>query len=196
MKIRTILISALLLSAGMLYGMNPSYSALPKNAAQLYYYQACNDEQSGNYENAIEKMKKAIEIKNDNALYYTKLAGLYSATGEWSKALATYKKAAKLRPDDSFLYVSIGNILQQLNDYQSAYEAYSHVLELAPDYKYNYYNIANVQINLKKYKEAIDYTFDDAFLETADSVAAGNPLIEETAAGTVGIYRLSAIFII
>lgn len=45
----------------------------------------------------------------------------------------------------------------------------------------------------EKYKEAIDYTFDDAFLETADSVVAGNPLIEETAAGTVGIYRLSAI---
>ena len=153
--IKRLLTTALILAAGLALPVN----AAPKSVgypAQAYYIQACTNEDKGDIKGAIEKMQRAIELKNDNALYYTKLAGLYQNLGEWDNALAAYKKAAQLRPDDSFLYLAIGQILQQKKDYANAPEAYKYVLQLTPSYKYNYLNLANIQYILKDFKGAVE----------------------------------------
>ena len=80
--------------------------------AHALYQEACNYEYKGDYTNAIGTIQKALNMNGDDAMLYTKIAGLYADTGNYEEALGAYKKALKIRPNDAFIYISIGNILQ------------------------------------------------------------------------------------
>ena len=82
--------------------------------AHALYQQACNYEYRSDYNSAISTIQKALAINGDDAMLYTKIAGLYSDVGRYEDALGAYKKALKLRPNDAFIYISMGNILQTL----------------------------------------------------------------------------------
>ena len=105
--------------------------------AHALYQQACNYEYKSDYNTAISIIQKAIAINGDDAMLYTKIAGLYSDIGSYEEALGAYKKAIKLRPNDAFIYISIGNILQTLGDYENAYNSYVQAQQIYPEYKYN-----------------------------------------------------------
>ena len=96
-------------------------------------------------------------MNGDDAMLYTKIAGLYADTGNYEQALSAYKKAVRLRPNDAFIYISMGNILQTMGDYDNAYKAFSHAQEIYPEYKYNYLNLANIEYVKKNYTQAIKY---------------------------------------
>ncbi len=134
----------------------PVSAEMSKNAQQLYQ-QACKLELQNNIEGAVKLIVKAIDISGEDAILYTKLAGLYADLGDYRSALGAYKKAIKLRPNDAFIYISIGNILQNTGDYENAYNSYMQAMEIFPSYKYNYLNIANVLLAQKKYDKAIEY---------------------------------------
>ncbi len=135
--------------------------------AHALYQQACNYEYKSDYNTAISIIQKAIAINGDDAMLYTKIAGLYSDIGSYEEALGAYKKAIKLRPNDAFIYISIGNILQTLGDYENAYNSYMQAQQIYPEYKYNYLNLANIEYFRKNYKKAIEYynTFLSAYPE-------------------------------
>jgi len=97
-------------------------------------------EKENNYNLAIEKIKKAIELSPDEAILYIKLGGIYAEIGDWQNALVAYKKAVKIKPNDAVVYISIGNILQQQQDYDNAFAAYNQAMAIFPEYKYNYLN--------------------------------------------------------
>ena len=71
--------------------------------AHALYQQACNYEYRSDYNTAINIIQKAIAINGDDAMLYTKIAGLYSDIGRYEDALGAYKKAVKLRPNDAFI---------------------------------------------------------------------------------------------
>ena len=54
---------------------------------------------SGNYNRAIQRMKKLISLSKDNPTAYYNLGQAYKASGDLEKAKAKYEKALKLRPD-------------------------------------------------------------------------------------------------
>ena len=135
--------------------------------AHALYQQACNYEYKSDYNSAINTIQKAIAINGDDAMLYTKIAGLYSDIGRYEDALGAYKKAIKLRPNDAFIYISIGNILQTMGDYENAYNSFMQAQQIYPEYKYNYLNLANVEYFRKNYKNAIENynTFLSAYPE-------------------------------
>ena len=92
--------------------------------AHALYQQACSYEYKSDYKTAISIIQKAIAINGDDAMLYTKIAGLYADAGNYEEALGAYKKAVKLRPNDAFIYISIGNILQNMGDYENAYNSF------------------------------------------------------------------------
>ena len=126
------------------------------NEAHNLYQKACQLEYQHKYNEAIQLIYEAIKDNGDDAILYTKLAGLYTDLGDNQNALAAYKKAIKLRPNDAFIYISIGNILQNMNDYDNAYKAYRQAMELSPAYKYNYSNLANILYLQGNYAQAIE----------------------------------------
>lgn len=124
--------------------------------AHALYQQACSFEYKNNYEAAINTIKQALDVNGEDAMLYTKIAGLYSEVGKYEDALSAYKQAVRLRPNDAFIYISIGNILQTLGDYENAYNAFSHAQKIYPEYKYNYLNLANIEYFRKNYGSAIE----------------------------------------
>ena len=95
---------------------SPQVGAKMTKEAHALYQQACSYEYKGDYASAINTIQKALNINGDDAMLYTKIAGLYSDTGNYEEALGAYKKAVKLRPNDAFIYISIGNILQTMGE--------------------------------------------------------------------------------
>ena len=133
----------------------PAYAKMTKEAHALYQ-QACAYEYKSDYNTAIRIIEQALQINGEDAMLYTKIAGLYSDIGDYKESLSAYKKAVKLRPNDAFIYISMGNILQTIGDYENAYNSFKHAQEIYPEYKYNYLNIANVEYFRKNYKTAIE----------------------------------------
>ncbi|MCQ2753879.1 MAG: tetratricopeptide repeat protein [bacterium] len=125
--------------------------------AHALYQQACAYEYKSDYNNAIKIIKQALDVNGEDAMLYTKIAGLYSDIGDYQNALSAYKKAVKLRPNDAFIYISIGNILQTTGDYENAYNAFNQAQIIYPEYKYNYLNLANIEYFRKNYKSATEY---------------------------------------
>ena len=153
-----------------------SVEARMTKEAHALYQEACNYEYKGDYVNAISTIQKALNMNGDDAMLYTKIAGLYADAGNYEEALGAYKKAVKLRPNDAFIYISIGNILQTMGDYENAYNSYMQAQQIYPEYKYNYLNIANIEYIRKNYKNAIEnYTvFLNAYpehLEASENLA-------------------------
>ncbi len=65
---------------------------MTKEAHNLYQ-QACACEYKSDYKTAIKIIQQAIEMNGDDAMLYTKIAGLYSDTGNYEEALSAYKKS-------------------------------------------------------------------------------------------------------
>jgi len=133
----------------------PADARMTKEAHTLYQ-QACAYEYKSDYNTAIRIIKQALEINGEDAMLYTKIAGLYSDIGNYPESLSAYKKAVKLRPNDAFIYISMGNILQTIGDYENAYNSFKQAQTIYPEYKYNYLNLANVEYFRKNYKNAIE----------------------------------------
>lgn len=141
----------------ILFIQGSSVFAKMTNEAHNLYQKACQLEYQHKYSEAIQLIYEAINVNGDDAILYTKLAGLYTDLGDNQNALAAYKRAIKMRPNDAFIYISIGNILQNMNDYDNAYKAYMQAMDLFPAYKYNYSNIANILYLQGNYAQAIEY---------------------------------------
>lgn len=133
----------------------PAEARMTKEAHALYQ-QACGYEYKSDYNTAIKLILQALDINGEDAMLYTKIAGLYSDIGNYEESLSAYKKAVKLRPNDAFIYISMGNILQTMGDYENAFNSFKHAQSIYPEYKYNYLNIANVEYFRKNYKSAIE----------------------------------------
>ena len=148
----------------------PTEAKMTKEAHALYQ-EACSYEYKGDYSTAITIIQKALNVNGDDAMLYTKIAGLYSDAGNYEEALGAYKKALKLRANDAFSYISIGNILQTMGDYENAYNSFMQAQQIYPEYKYNYLNLANIEYFRKNYKNAIEYytTFLNAYPEHLDA---------------------------
>ena len=164
-----------LLGIIMFFASSQVEAKMTKEAHALYQ-EACSYEYKGDYVSAISIIQKALNISGEDAMLYTKIAGLYADAGNYEEALGAYKKAVKLRPNDAFIYISIGNILQTMGDYENAYNSFMQAQQIYPEYKYNYLNLANIEYFRKNYKEAIEYytTFLNAYpehLEASENLA-------------------------
>ena len=133
-----------------------SVEAKMTKEAHALYQQACSFEYKNNYEAAINTIKQALNVNGEDAMLYTKIAGLYADIGKYEDALSAYKQAVRLRPNDAFIYISMGNILQTIGDYENAYNAFNHAQKIYPEYKYNYLNLANIEYFRKNYGSAIE----------------------------------------
>ena len=138
---------------------NLAYASLSPEANALYQ-KACTLEYKEQYSDAIQALLQAIKINPQEAMLFTKLAGLYADTQDFDTALKAYKKALELKPTDAFIYISIGGIYENKGDYKEALIYYEQAQKIFPDYKFNYLNIANAQYMGKDYKSAIkNYEF-------------------------------------
>jgi len=80
----------------------PTEAKMTKEAHALYQ-QACSYEYKSDYYSAIKIIQQALQMNGEDAMLYTKIAGLYSDIGKYEESLSAYKKAIKLQPNDAFI---------------------------------------------------------------------------------------------
>ena len=58
--------------------------------AHALYQQACAYEYKSDYNTAIKIIQQALQINGEDAMLYTKIAGLYSDVGKYEEALSAF----------------------------------------------------------------------------------------------------------
>ncbi len=109
--------------------INPNYSIAYANWGQYLI-------KSGLYEQAIEKLKKAIHLNPDHNYYYSLANALYSLSKEQNnnkllfEANYNYEKSIELNHDNSWVYNDWGITLMSLRKFTDAIEKFQKAIEL------------------------------------------------------------------
>lgn len=127
-------------------------------------------EESGSYEDAVEKYEEASRLNPEDAMVYTNLAVMYFRRQMYDQALEELKKAVRLKPDDYVSYNDIGLCYKKKGSMDKAMEAYKKALELNPDYSLTYNNIGNIYLDKKQYNEAISFYKKAVELESKNEI--------------------------
>lgn len=108
---------------------------LVEQSAEYYYSLGQIEENSGNYDKAINYYKKAVSIDSNYADAYIGLGGIYYEKGEYDLEISNYKKAVDIDPNkyDNLYY--LGTAYEDIRQYNKAIEAYVKVLSIKPDHK-------------------------------------------------------------
>lgn len=100
-------------------------SMLAQTAYQKY--------QSGNYLEAVETFKRAINIAPKFASIYRNWAVIESQESHWTDSDELMKKAAQLNPNDTQIWLVWGNIKRKSDKIKEAYEYYEKAYHLSPE---------------------------------------------------------------
>lgn len=123
--------------------------------------------QKGDYEESIEKQKKALEIKPSNSSAYQGWGLVLMQKKKYDEAIKKFKKAIEVNPNSSSAYIDWGHALSEQGKYDEAIEKFKKVIEskyLESEKYYAYVYWAFALEKQEKYKEA-----DDKFRETIET---------------------------
>jgi len=124
----------------------------------LYTLQSRLFRDKGDYESAINTLKKYIKIKPDDALPYHNLGEIYESIGDYQKGIEYFKKALSIKPDFHFSMMDLAHIHSTLGNYQTAREQYLSALNILPSEELKaevYSGLAHVDLSTGKYRQAI-----------------------------------------
>ena len=141
--------------------------------AQDYFRRAFKNDDLGKYEEAIEDLNKAIELKPDYTYAYNNRGFAYNNLGQYNRAIEDLDKAIELDPDNTYAYNNRGFAYNNLGQYNRAIEDYDKAIELDPDYARAYNNRGSTYDDLKQYDRAIE-DYDKAIELDPDYALAYN----------------------
>jgi tetratricopeptide (TPR) repeat protein len=87
--------------------------------------------QQGNINEAIDKLRRAIELDNDNPQPWCLLGGIYSEIN-LEDAISCYKKTIALNPKYYLAYRGLGNYYLKNKDYAKAKDYYTNAIAINP----------------------------------------------------------------
>ena len=93
-------------------------------------------------------LRKAMALGQDNTVFLTRLARLYSADNRLAEALALYLKAARIAPKDVSSQLSIGILSVRAGRLEHAETAFRRVIELAPEYYAGYQELSRLYLRM------------------------------------------------
>jgi Tfp pilus assembly protein PilF len=112
----------------------------------------------GDYDGAISKYDKALELDKDNLLALTEKAFSLLSLQKYDEAIKYCQKALETHSGDKGLktvYVTYGNAYDGLKKTDKSIEMYDHGIKQFPDYYQLYFNKGITLSSVKKYDEAI-----------------------------------------
>jgi eukaryotic-like serine/threonine-protein kinase len=112
---------------------------------------------TGKFAEAIEEMKRAVELAPNSDEGYRRLANSYLSAGKKNEAIDAYQKAIQINPYYWANYNALGLAYSNLGQYEKALTALQRVVELAPENSWGYDNTGVVYFQQGKFKEAIPY---------------------------------------
>lgn len=119
----------------------------------------------GDYDGAIRKYNKALEVDKDNLLALSETALSLNTSGKYDEAIKISKQAISTHPNEdlSNVYVTYANSLDYLKKTDEALKIYDEGIRKFPDYYQLYFNKGICYANSTTPNEAIGY-FQKALL--------------------------------
>lgn len=86
----------------------------------------------GKYREAVEHLRRAIELEPDQPYHHYKLSETLAELGERKQAVIAIQNAIALKPDDSFFHFWLAELLARMRELDDALTAYRAAIELSP----------------------------------------------------------------
>jgi tetratricopeptide (TPR) repeat protein len=99
----------------------------------------------GKYEQAIESLETAIELKGDKAIYYDRLSAVLFKSGLLDEALIAGEAAIDLEPENLDYRFHLAEIYRQIESWDQAKTYYDQIIEVDPEYGDAHCGLAIVQ---------------------------------------------------
>ena len=122
-------------------GVNDA-AALHRLGTQLY--------KAGQFSQAVDAFRQAIELKPDSAKSYRGLGSSYYRLGQYNQALEAYKQATRLKANYPEAYRNVGLAYVRLFKYEEAIEQFNQSLQQNPRLGFAYYNRAFTNLFLAR----------------------------------------------
>lgn len=120
------------------------------------------DIQDGKFSEAIEKINKSLELKNDWEIPYFYRAVAYQALENFDEAILDYTKALQLNDKMTDAYYNRAKILLSRKDIENpdinrAISDLEKALELDPNFVNAFYAMGAAQKKIENYHKALEY---------------------------------------
>jgi tetratricopeptide (TPR) repeat protein len=106
------------------------------------------------YEAAILKHQRAIEIDPEYSPSYNEMGYCYRYLGEYEKAEEAFKQYIELIPDDPNPYDSYAELLMKIGRFDESIEYYRKALEVNPDFLISHRGVASNLMFMDRHDEA------------------------------------------
>ncbi len=103
---------------------------------------------SGEYQQAINDLTRAIEIYPNHAAAHINRGSAYYKLGNHQQAIEDFNKAIEIDPKLAEAYFGRGNVFFKLGSYRQTINDYNKALELNPKFIHAYINLGNVFVKL------------------------------------------------
>ncbi len=110
----------------------------------------------GQYEQAVEDLKRAIEVDPNNPEAWRRLARVNEAMNRPQDAEATYRRAIAAQPGYYRAYNDFGLFYNRRGQYREAEALFRQVTGIAPDYPNGYIFLGLALLHQERYPEAED----------------------------------------
>ena len=110
----------------------------------------------GDYRQAIECLRKAIELDPQYAWPWNNMGYAYNELGDYNKAIEYCQKAIELDPKFARPWNNMGYAYDDLGDYNKAIECYRKAIELDPKDALPWNNMGYAYDHLGEYNKAIE----------------------------------------
>ena len=170
---------------GTIYNDLIGFIANEKNyeTVAVLFYQGLASDNKGEYEEAIKKYDKAIELNSNYAEIYNNRGVVKNKLRKYQEAIADYNKAIELNPNYVEAYNNRGNAKKDLGQHQEAIADYDKAIELNPDFAGAYSNRGATKSNWGQHQEAIADHDKAVELDQNDAIAYNNRGIAKSKLG-------------
>lgn len=142
-----------------------------------YYEAGVQHYEMGQYQPAVDALKRDIALNPDSALSYIYLGLCYAALDKLDVAIKAYKKSIDLNPSIAEAYYDLGNAHRRTGETEKAKAMYEKAIEIKPDFAAAHNNLAWLYAQEGKYLTAgIEHA------QRATDLSSNNPIYLETLA--------------
>ncbi len=117
-----------------------------------YYSKGIASCSMGEYNDAIKKFKKALDIEGDNEAIWNNLGTAYSRIGEQERAKKCLTNAIEIKEEYAIAWNNLGNANFRCGNYSEALECYDKALQIQEDYRDAMLNKSQALIKLSRIK--------------------------------------------
>jgi len=108
------------------------YRNNPKTAAEFFHRLGHAYHKTGNYKDAINSYRRAIQLNPGDYRAYMNLGDILYELGDINGAIRSFRKAIKLDPKEARFYIALSRALKEIGDLDGAIKAYNQAIELDP----------------------------------------------------------------